>query len=101
MFVRVVRSATRQYAQLVESYRRETDGMPATRIIRVLGDPHSVEVENLRTALEAARNNKRVVPTPVVARDKAPPQPNANLRYLDVAVLLEVWRSWGLDEVLA
>jgi Arc/MetJ-type ribon-helix-helix transcriptional regulator len=31
---------------------------------------------------------------------QAAPQPVANLRYLDIAVLLELWRAWGLDEVL-
>lgn len=99
MHIRVVRSSNREYAQLVESYRRERDGMPATRVIRGLGDPNSIEVQNLRVALEAGRKNKRVV----MARTdspKSPPQPLANLRYLDVAVLLQLWRRWELDSLL-
>lgn len=100
MHVRVVRNGSaRQYAQLVESYRRP-DGMPAHRVIASLGDPASLMVENLRLALGAARQQRRVALARGAAADKAAPQPVANLRYLDIAVLLEVWRSWGLDDLL-
>src|SRR4029450_8852916 len=89
------------YAQLVESYRRPADGVPAHRVIATLGPPDSVEVQNFRAALEAARAGKRVAviaqARPTTAR---PPKPTANLRYLDLAVLLELWREWGLDAML-
>lgn len=89
------------YAQLVESYRRPSDGVPAHRVIATLGPPDSVEVQNFRAALEASRAGKRVT---VIAQARAsaarPPKPTANLRYLDLAVLLELWREWGLDEML-
>src|SRR6266540_366720 len=101
MHVRVSRVSrhgkTYEYAQLVESFRR-SDGMPAHRVIANLGDAQSLEVENLRTALAATLKHRRV--TTRGATDKAPPQPVANLRYLDVAMLLELWRAWGLDELL-
>lgn len=100
MHVRVVRNGRdRQYAQLVESYRRP-DGMPAHRVIASLGDPASLVVENLRLALDAARQQRRVALARGAATDKAAPQPVANLRYLDIAVLLELWRSWGLDDLV-
>jgi hypothetical protein len=104
MHVRVVRvgrkSAVREYAQLVESFRRP-DGMPAHRVIANLGDPASVEVENLRLALGAARQQRRVTIARATTRAQAAPQPVANLRYLEVAVLLELWRAAGLDELVA
>jgi hypothetical protein len=100
MHVRVSRVSrhgkTYEYAQLVESFRRP-DGMPAHRVIASLGDAKSLEVENLRTALAATLQHRRVAAR--ASADKASPQPVANLRYLDVAVLLELWRR-GLDELL-
>jgi hypothetical protein len=89
------------YAQLVESYRRESDGMPMHRIIRNLGPADSIEVHNLREALKAARRGKRVAATHVSAPlPCGPPRPSANLRCLDLAVLLELWREWKLDELV-
>jgi hypothetical protein len=93
---------TYEYAQLVESYRRESDGMPMHRVIANLGALSALELDNLRTALKAGREGKRVA----LAR-AAKPAPQArprildNLRYLDVAVLLEVWNGWGLTELLS
>jgi hypothetical protein len=103
MHVRVSRVSRRgktyEYAQLVESFRRP-DGVPAHRVIANLGDATSLEVENLRTALGAALKQRRVVVARPTGPAKAAPQPVANLRYLDVAVLLELWRAWGLDDLL-
>lgn len=100
MHIRVARvkrkGAVREYAQLVESFRRPSDGMPATRVLASLGDPNSLAVLNLRQALAAAREGKRTV-VGVVPRSPAPAKPSASLRYLDVAVLLELWRQWNLD----
>jgi hypothetical protein len=96
---RVTRNGkTYEYAQLVESYRRP-DGMPAHRVIASF-PAGSLDVDNLRLALEATRNGRRVTPGRQVSRVQAAPQPVANLRYLDVAVILELWRGWGLDDVL-
>lgn len=88
------------YGRLVESYRREPDGSPAHRVIAKLGRMSELDVANYRAALEASRRGQRVavMPPPVSER---PMPPEANLRYLDVAVLLELWRQWGLDEILA
>ncbi len=92
---------TYEYAQLVETYRRESDGLPVARVIATLGHPSDVAVLNLQQALCAAREGKRVA---VARQPRATSvqalKPTANLRYLDVAVLLELWREWGLDEIL-
>ncbi|MFH0901061.1 MAG: hypothetical protein V2A73_10565 [Pseudomonadota bacterium] len=89
-----------EYPQLVESYRRESDGMPMKRVVGNLSGLSATELENLRVALDAARRGKRVVAAR--SRSEAAVLPiMANLRYLDVAVLIELWREWGLDELLA
>jgi hypothetical protein len=98
---RVTRNGrTHEYAQLVESYRRP-DGVPAHRLIATLGAPGDPAVDNFRAALAATRAGKRValVRQPP-SREVRPPKPTANLRYLDLAVLLELWRQWGLHERL-
>jgi hypothetical protein len=51
---------TYEYAQLVESFRRPTDGMPAHRVVASLGACSETEIANLRAALEASRQGKRV-----------------------------------------
>lgn len=89
---------TYKYAQLVESYRREHDGMPAHRVIANLGDPESPQVANMRAALVAARQGKRLVAATLP--QQPPRRPTANLRYLDLAVLRSLWQHWQLDELL-
>jgi transposase len=97
---------TYQYAQLVESFRREHDGMPAHRVVANLGritDP--VQLENLQAAFAANRTGERLAP---VARAAAEPAATARLRrplrilrYLDVAVVVELLRQLGLSDELA
>ena len=92
---------TYEYAQLVESYRRESDGMPMHRVVANLGSLSELEIQNLRTTIKASRNSKRVV----VARatkpaPKALPKILANRRYLDAAVLLALWDEWKLTKLL-
>jgi hypothetical protein len=102
MHVRVVRTKhkgqLREYAQLVQSYRRESDGMPVQRVIASLGHPDLPLVQNMRHALAAARDGKRVA-LAQQPRHSSVPKPTANLRYLDLAVMLELWREWTLDEL--
>jgi len=88
------------YGQLVESVRR-ADGMPTQRIVANLGQLSEVEIHNLRAALQASRLSKRVFLdrrlVPAAAQFTKPTQ---NLRYLEVAVLLEMWRQVGFDALL-
>jgi hypothetical protein len=85
-----------EYKQLVETFRRESDGMPTQRVIARL--PSGVSAENVQAALVAARAGKSVA----IARSKSftAQKPTANLRYLDLAVLLQLWREVGLDSLL-
>ena len=94
---RVRRNGKRyEYAQLVESYRRD-DGMPAHRVVANLGALTPDQVDNLKAALAASRRGERVA---VAAQPSRAPKPQATLRYLELAVLLELWREWRLDELL-
>jgi hypothetical protein len=86
-----------RYAQLVESFRRP-DGMPAHRVLASLGECSDVMVENLRTALRAGRLGQLVL-TPSV-HEARPPIIDATLQYLDVRVLVELWRALGLSRVI-
>lgn len=105
MHLHVVRSGRGEkayfYGRLVQSYRREPDGAPMHRVLANLGRMTELEVANFRAALEASRKNQRVALVAPVALDAAALRPDANLRYLDVAVLLELWREWGLDGLLS
>lgn len=92
---------TYEYAQLVESVRRAEDRMPAHRVVATLGALSERELANLRTALGASREGKHVVVAPYVRAQAAMPHVVASLRYLDVAVALELWREWGLSQMLA
>lgn len=103
MHLRVVHArsgkAVKRYAQLVESFRRD-DGVPAHRVLASLGELGDREIENLRRALKASRRGEAVVlPSETQALDWQP-KVLANLRYLDVAVMLSMWSSWKLTELL-
>lgn len=86
---------TYRYAQLVESYRRP-DGVPSHRVVAHLGTLSAEQIENLRSALAANRHGARVA----VVRQQTPRKPAANLGYLGLAVLLELWRDLGLANLI-
>ncbi len=88
---------TYRYSQLVESFRRP-DGVPASRVVFSFGALSDLEHENLRRAFHASAGGKAVV----LASD-APPAVLPildNLGYLAHAVLLELWKGWGLPDLI-
>lgn len=87
---------TYRYAQFVESYRRP-DGMPAHRMVASLGRRSDLEIDNLRLALRASRDGARLVLPDAAGKL---PEVAANLRYLDVAMVLRIWQELGLDALL-
>jgi hypothetical protein len=91
---------TYEYVELVQAYRRKRDGKPAVRVIANLGRVGTVDVDNLRLALEASRQGKQVVVQEARPEPSELLQPLANLQYLDVAVLLETWKEWGLTDLI-
>jgi transposase len=104
VFVRVTRvkrgDKVYEYPQLVRSYRRKSDGRSTQEVVCSLKDWSKLEIQNLKRALEASRNDEQVVLQPQVANALDGARIVANLQYLDVAVLHRLWQSCGLDDVL-
>lgn len=91
----------REYIHLVESVRRKSDGRPVHKVIANLGAMDEVVFHNLKTAFEASRRGRRLpVVTTLGGAKPAAPKPQANLRYLDVAVADALWKEWGFDRIL-
>ena len=65
-------------------------------VIANLGQLNDLEVANIRAALQASRDQKSVV----ISAPVAPGKPRQNLQYLDVAVLLQLWRELGIDQIV-
>ena len=83
---------TYRYTQIVQSCWR--NGVSTQKVLGNLGDLPEQTVDNLKLALRAAREGKALV-----VADDAPglsdySKVQANLRYLDLAVILQVWRFW-------
>lgn len=91
---------TYRYAQFVQSYRR-SDGMPATRVVANLGALPQQAIDNLTLAVKANREGCHLVVADGLPGLSDSSKVVANLRYLDATIMLEIWRDWGLDCVLA
>ena len=91
---------TYRYAQLVESFRRSSDGKPAVRVVAHLGKLPPGTMANVKMALDASRAGKSVVLAEEQVVGLKPMAAEANLRYLDVAVALALWRQWSLAELI-
>ncbi len=87
-----------RYARLVRGYRK--DGKPAKKVLANLGQLPPQMIENLRVALQAAREGKAVVLEDATSLNLAPPTLAANYAWLDVAVCLDVWNRWSLTPLL-
>jgi transposase len=102
MYLRITkvnkRDKSYRYAQIVESRRRPSDGMVVKKVIANLGALDDVAIENIRLALRATKHGRRVAIASVAALP--PAKPDQSLRYLDVAVFVELWRELGLDQIL-
>lgn len=90
---------TYEYAQIVESYRKE-NGQPAHRVIANLGRLPAEHVQNLRAALEASRRGESVVLSGELADALQGISVLQNLSFLDVFVALEAWHRLGLEALL-
>ena len=93
-------SKSYRYVQIVQSYRRPKDGMPAHRVIANLGDLSPVATENLRRALAAARRGQSVLLPAEATGALQPVKVQHNLAWLDVAVCFRTWCSWELTELI-
>jgi hypothetical protein len=87
-----------RYAQVVQSYRRD-DGVPAHRVVAHLGALPEPLIEALRLAFQAASSGEAIVLGSDVAK-LLRGSTTANLRYLDLAVLIDCWQGWELFALL-
>ncbi len=92
---RVCRRGSKEYRSysLARSFRE--NGKVRKEILVKLGKLSKKEVHQWQMALKALKGNCSAV---VTAEDIVT---EANYAYLDVAVLLETWHSWGLSKVFA
>jgi len=105
MFVRItkVRRAGKvyEYPQLVESFRRKSDGRPTSRVVASLKGWSPEAIENLRVALAASTAGSLVIPVDRSLGEAAERHLSlANLDYLPLAVGSAVWERWGLGRLL-
>lgn len=88
-----------QYVQIVQSVRR--GGRSTQEVLGNLGSLPEQTVSNLKLALQASRENRAIIVAPdspgLTDRTKV----EANLRFLDLAVMLDTWRGLGMDKLLA
>jgi hypothetical protein len=104
MFIRLSRvtrsGKTYQYAQLVESVRREGHEHPVHHVLASLGRVSDVQAQNLKIAFDANKVGAQVVALAQGDLGAAVPEVVANRAWLDVVAALEVFRSSGLREVV-
>ena len=103
MFVKVTRSGSRQYVQLVESYRDET-GRSKQRTLFTLGrlDQLGTELNSVISGLMRITGNTLPEPAPESAPEPAP-VPTVSFAaardYGDVWALTQLWNSLGFAEL--
>jgi hypothetical protein len=92
-------SKTYRYVQLVESFRRK-DGMPTQRVVASFGDLSESQTETVRLFAKALSGDIALRLDGDAVAPFAGLKVLDNLQYLHLAVLLEIWRKSGLDELL-
>ena len=73
--------------------------MPAHKVVASLGSLSDQEIANLRLALKASREGKAIVLPDAQQAERWRARVISNLRYLDVAVVQEMWRRWKLPDL--
>ena len=86
----------RLYCQIVESYRREHDGVPASRVLLHLGARPPLFIANLKAALAASKRGVAVA----TARSDDVVHFSSGLSYLPMALVCRTFRHFGLDKML-
>jgi len=89
---------TYDYVYLAQSYR-DDKGRSRHRHIARLDELSETQIANLEKALRAGARGQAVVVADGAARNFA--KVSASLRYLEFAVLLQLWREWCLNELFA
>ncbi|MBN1653539.1 MAG: hypothetical protein JXA30_07155 [Deltaproteobacteria bacterium] len=89
-----------EYVRLVQSIRGP-DGRPTHKVLATLGAMEPQMIANLRLALESGRSGKPVVLCEQEQTTRRVPVPTtANLAYLNIMALLDMWNRWELPDLL-
>lgn len=91
---------TYTYTQIVRSYRNAR-GISTHKVLASFPELTQLEVDNLKVAIKASRESKAVILAEDVAQKLQPYSVVANLRYLDVAVVLNFWHRCGVGQLLS
>jgi len=89
---------TYRYVQLVQSYWH--NGMSRQRVLGNLGDLPNLTVDNIKLALKASHEGKAIVVAADCPGLSDESKVEANLRYLDLAIILDMWRDLSLGDLL-
>lgn len=89
-----------QYGQIVQSYRRESDGMPATKVLQSLGVVTDLQAENYKLAINASRLGVKVqiVDADFLARLR--PSVAWTRDLADLCACLQAWQDSGMKKLL-
>lgn len=88
---------TYRYHQLVRAVRR--DGKPTHEVVAHLGRLSPEELRALQDGLGTLRPGD-IAATPGLLLDLREVRARAALQYLDLGVIRELWRAWGLREFM-
>ena len=104
MQFRVVRTkykgSVHLYGQIVESYRRESDGMPTHGVVQALGELSPVQAANLKTAFDASRNGHRVCVVDPEVLARSIPVPLWTRDLVAICAVRQALKDFGLHQVL-
>lgn len=104
MQFRVVRNTykgkVRQYGQIVESYRRESDGMPTHRLIASLGILTDEQAANFKAAFAASRLGQQVRVVDAETLAAAVPAVAWTRDLAGICAVLQAFSDCGLQELV-
>lgn len=95
-----VKGGFRQYGQIVESFRRESDGMPTHRVVGSLGQVTDDQAAVFKAAFHAARCGAGVQVLEAGVLDALQPVAEWSRDWLDVAACLQAWEDSGLQAMM-
>jgi len=95
-----VKDGYRVYGQIVESYRRESDGMPMHKVVASLGAVTEAQAAVFKAAFGAARTGAGVQVLDAGALDGLGPELEWSRDWLDVAACLQAWEDSGLRAMM-
>ena len=95
-----VKGGFRVYGQIVESFRRESDGMPTHKVVASLGEVTEAQAAVFKKAFQAARTGASLQVLDPGTLDALLPVAEWSRHWLDVAACLQAWEDSGLQALV-